>query len=169
MRRALSYMEPLGADRILILGDVLYHGPRNPIPAGYDPQGVVALLNPLADRIAAVRGNCEAEVDQMLLDFPCMGDYLLLQEPRCTIFATHGHLYSPEALPKFVHAGDVFAYGHTHLYQLEENAEGIVLFNPGSVTLPKQGRPATFGLIADDAISVRLLETGEPVLSHRLR
>jgi predicted phosphodiesterase len=84
VRRALAHGDALGADRILILGDVLYHGPRNPIPPGYDPQGVVALLNPLSDRIAAVRGNCEAEVDQMLLDFACMGDYLLMEREGAT-------------------------------------------------------------------------------------
>lgn len=162
VRKALGYFELLKADRILILGDILYHGPRNPIPNGYNPQGVVALLNPLKDKIIAVRGNCEAEVDQMLLDFPCMGDYVIIQDDDRLYFATHGHLYHPAALPSLT-KGSVFLYGHTHLWQ-NEIQEGILLFNPGSVTLPKENREATFGFCDNGLFSIRTLE-GNHLLS----
>lgn len=158
IQKALAYFEVLQADRILILGDILYHGPRNPIPVGYNPQGVVALLNPLKERILAVRGNCEAEVDQMLLDFPCMGDYLIIQDGNRQLFATHGHLYSPASLPALPQ-GSAFLYGHTHLWQLSVQKD-ILLFNPGSITLPKENRPATFGFYDEGVFSIRELETG---------
>lgn len=159
VRKALQYYGKFQTDRILILGDVLYHGPRNPIPEGYNPQGVVALLNLLKDKILAVRGNCEAEVDQMLLEFPCMGDYLMLQDNEYSLFATHGHLYSPASLPA-LQPGSAFLYGHTHLWQLERK-DDILLFNPGSITLPKENRPATLGIYEDGEFRILKLEDGE--------
>lgn len=166
VRKVLEYYKELQADRILILGDILYHGPRNPIPEGYNSQGVVALLNPLKDKILAVRGNCEAEVDQMLLEFPCMGDYLLLQDNAYQLFATHGHLYSPSSLPT-LQSGSAFLYGHTHLWQLEWQ-DDILLFNPGSITLPKQDRPATFGFYEDGEFRVLKLEDGAVFASLKM-
>lgn len=163
VQKALSYFKSLKADRILILGDILYHGPRNPIPSGYNPQGVVALLNLLKDSILAVRGNCEAEVDQMLLDFPCMGDFLIVQDGDNQLFVTHGHLYSPASLPSLP-KGAAFLYGHTHLWQATIQ-DGIILFNPGSITLPKENRPATFGIYEDGCLSVCRLDDGQVLSS----
>ncbi len=127
--------EQLG--KILLLGDILYHGPRNGVPEGYDPVKVIDMLNPLAENILCVRGNCDAEVDQMVLKFELMTDYMVLPFENCTVFATHGHHYNtvnPPLLPK----NGILLHGHTHVAALEEH-EGYVYMNPGSVSLPKQG------------------------------
>lgn len=158
LKRALAFYETFGCDRLMILGDILYHGPRNPLPEGHDPQGVVALLNPMKDQILAVRGNCEAEVDQMMLEFPCMGDYLLIEDSDISFFATHGHIYNPGKMPS-IRNGSVFLYGHTHIWQLEKNAD-ITFCNTGSISLPKQNNPPTFVIYDNGEISVFDLTSG---------
>ncbi len=128
-----------GADRLLLLGDLLYHGPRNDLPDGYAPKKVAELLNARRGEILSVRGNCEAEVDQMMLNFPVLGDYCLLAEGDHTMFATHGHAFNRDNLPP-LKEGDVLLYGHTHV-PLCETVSGIVCMNPGSVSIPKEGSP----------------------------
>ena len=128
-----------GADRLLLLGDILYHGPRNDLPDGYAPKKVAELLNARRGEIFSVRGNCEAEVDQMMLDFPVLADYCLLAEGERTVFLTHGHVYNRDNLPP-LKKGDVLLYGHTHV-PLCETVSGIVCMNPGSVSIPKEGSP----------------------------
>ena len=128
-----------GADRLLLLGDLLYHGPRNDLPDGYAPKKVAELLNARRGEILSVRGNCEAEVDQMMLDFPALADYCLLAEGKRTVFVTHGHVYNRDHLPP-LKEGDVLLYGHTHV-PLCETVSGIVCMNPGSVSIPKEGSP----------------------------
>ena len=126
-------------DKILLLGDILYHGPRNGVPEGYDPVKVIDMLNPLAENILCVRGNCDAEVDQMVLKFELMADYMVLPFEKCTVFVTHGHHYNtanPPLLPK----NGILLHGHTHVSALEEH-EGYVYMNPGSVSLPKEDTP----------------------------
>ena len=123
-------------EKLLLLGDILYHGPRNDLPEGYAPKKVIEMLNPLADKILCVRGNCEAEVDQMVLDFPVMADYCILQDSGRTIFATHGHLYSETQPPK-LHEGDILLNGHTHVPKCVEH-DGWWYLNPGSVSIPKE-------------------------------
>ena len=123
-------------DKLLLLGDILYHGPRNDLPEGYAPKEVIAMLNPLADRLLCVRGNCEAEVDQMVLDFPVMADYCVLFEQGKTIYVTHGHLFSEQNPPK-LRPGDVLLTGHTHIPACEDH--GWFYLNPGSVSIPKNG------------------------------
>ncbi|WP_413110654.1 phosphodiesterase [Thaumasiovibrio sp. DFM-14] len=142
-----------GADYLVLLGDVLNFGPRNPIVEGLDPQGVVALLNPLADKMIAVRGNCDSEVDQALLNFPLLMDYhwILLPNGR-RMFLTHGHVYHPDNMPALA-AGEIFSYGHTHLPVAEWVGEQIH-FNPGSVTYPRGGHPASYGLLENDTLKV---------------
>ena len=122
-------------ERLLLLGDLLYHGPRNDLPRGYGPKEVIAMLNPLADRLLSVRGNCEAEVDQMVLDFPVMADYCVLFERGRTIYATHGHLFGEEHPPK-LRDGDILLTGHTHIPACVDH--GFWYLNPGSVSIPKQ-------------------------------
>lgn len=156
VKKALFYFNELHCDKLIILGDILYHGPRNPIPSDYNPQEVVALLNSLKEQIIAVRGNCEAEVDQMLLQFPCMSDYGMIVDNDRTIFATHGHLFNPTQLPALP-KDSLFLYGHTHLWELEKRVDFTVC-NPGSITLPKENRPATFAVYEDGVLSVRTLE-----------
>lgn len=104
-KKWLQRVEEERPDRILLLGDLLYHGPRNDLPEGYAPKEVIPLLNGLAPRLICVRGNCDAEVDQMVLDFPIMADYVLLQAEEHTVFATHGHIHSPEQLPRLQPGG----------------------------------------------------------------
>ena len=124
------------ADRILLLGDVLYHGPRNDLPKEYAPKQVIAMLNPLANDILCVRGNCEAEVDQMVLEFPVLADYAVLTAGEKLIYVTHGHVYNNGKLPP-LHKGDILLHGHTHIPACEEH-ENHVYLNPGSVSIPKE-------------------------------
>ncbi len=129
-----------GADRLLLLGDILYHGPRNDLPRDYAPKEVISMLNPLADEILCVRGNCDGEVDDMVLDFPVLAEYALISEESLgtsMIFATHGHRFNAETMPK-LKAGDILLHGHTHIPCFEEK-DGILIVNPGSVSIPKAG------------------------------
>ena len=99
LEKALAFYKQQHCDMLLILGDILNYEPRNRIPQGIDAKGIVDLLNPLADQIIAIRGNCDAEVDQMLLSFPIMADYALIVDNGKKLFLTHGHKYTPENLP----------------------------------------------------------------------
>ena len=134
----LRRVEEEAPDRILLLGDLLYHGPRNDLPEGYAPKEVISMLNGLKEKIIAVRGNCEAEVDQMVLEFPVMADYTtLLLDGGKLLFATHGHLFSPEALPPLP-SGSAFVFGHVHVKHAGWQGDTLIL-NPGSVSIPKDG------------------------------
>lgn len=150
LEAALKAGEALGFDRLILLGDLLYHGPRNGVPECYDPVIVAQILNGLKDRIVAVRGNCDAEVDQMMFEFPMMDDYRLLQaetegESEATsFFLTHGHLYNEWKLPP-QGMGRILAHGHTHIPELKTLECGMTIFNPGSISLPKGGSSRSFG------------------------
>lgn len=141
-----------GAERLILLGDLLYHGPRNDLPKDYSPKDVFSLLNQYKDKIYAVRGNCDSEVDQMVLEFPMMADYILLSLNGLTIFATHGHLYHQEQLPPMV-TGDILIHGHTHL-PVAEKYNQIYLLNPGSSALPKEGNPCSYGMLDERTFTV---------------
>ena len=159
--RVLELFAQSGAQWLVILGDVLNHGPRNALPEGYAPAKVAERLNEVAHKVIAVRGNCDSEVDQMLLEFPLMSDYSTLLVDGHRFFLTHGHLWNPGQLPP-IPAGTVFTYGHTHLPQLERLENGRVAFNPGSISLPKGGNPASFGFYEDGVLTVcRLQDAGE--------
>lgn len=136
-RRLLEAFDRERADRLLFLGDLLYHGPRNDLPAEYDPKKVIALLNQKKDVIFCVRGNCDTEVDQMVLEFPILAEYALFSLEDRVLFATHGHKFNSSSLPS-LKKGSVLLHGHTHIPVWEEH-EGIFVFNPGSVTIPKAG------------------------------
>ena len=127
------------ADRLLLLGDLLYHGPRNDLPQGYAPKEVIAQLSGVKDKVFCVRGNCEAEVDQMVLPFPVLADYCLLEQKGRVIFATHGHHYNLEN-PPLLQPGDVLLHGHTHI-PAKDNSLGFWYLNPGSVSIPKESSP----------------------------
>ena len=124
------------ADKLVLLGDILYHGPRNDLPEGYAPKKVIEILNPLKDEIICVRGNCDAEVDQMVLNFPIMADYALLPVGNRTVFITHGHKFNKDNLPS-LKKGDILLHGHTHVPVCEEY-ENFTYINPGSVSIPKE-------------------------------
>ena len=151
LKKVMRIYEEEKMEKLIILGDILYHGPRNPLPEGYQPQKVMKLLNQYKDRIIAVRGNCDAEVDQMVLEFPMRGDYSELYVDGHCFFLTHGHLYDETHLP-MLQKGDVFMYGHFHKPVLEEE-NGIVLFNPSSISLPKVGQKS-FGVYEDGELKI---------------
>ena len=155
-RALLDAWDREGADRLLLLGDVLYHGPRNDLPQGYAPKEVIALLNARKDRIFCVRGNCDTEVDQMVLEFPVLADYAVLTAGPRLVYATHGHVYNRDNPPP-IGTGDVLLHGHTHLYAMER-LEHFVLLNPGSVTLPKGGNPKTYMTYEKGVFTLKTLE-----------
>lgn len=132
----LEAYENEGADRLLLLGDLLYHGPRNDLPRDYAPKKVIELLNAYKDEIFCVRGNCEAEVDQMVLDFPVLATYALLPIGKNVIFATHGHEFNEKKLPP-LKKGDILLNGHTHVPKCTQH-EDYIYMNPGSVSIPKE-------------------------------
>lgn len=161
--RLFEHAAALAPDRLILLGDALYHGPRNGVPERYDPKRVAELLNAHAHDLLAVRGNCDSEVDQMLLSFPIMADFSEVLTDSRRFFLTHGHVWN-EANPPPVPAGTVLAHGHTHVPELKELPGGITLFNPGSITLPKKNFPRTFGFFDGQRLSVRRLDDGSPFL-----
>lgn len=136
-RRLMEQIESEQPDRIILLGDLLYHGPRNDLPKDYCPKEVIPMLGSLKEKILAVRGNCEAEVDQMVLPFPCMADYAMVEADGVMLYLTHGHLYGHDCLPP-LQPGTVFLSGHTHV-KLDKTVNGIRCLNPGSVSIPKDG------------------------------
>lgn len=153
LRIVLDIYRQEHCDMLVLLGDILNYGPRNGLPQGLDARGVAEALNPLANEIVAVRGNCDSEVDQMLLNFPMMGTYAMLVDERRRFLLTHGHVYNKENMPPC--GFDAIIYGHTHLWELDETPCGTVVCNTGSITFPKGGRVPTFGMIDGDVISIR--------------
>jgi len=152
------------ADRLILLGDILYHGPRNDLPKDYAPKKVIELLNGMKDKIHCVRGNCDAEVDQMVLEFPIMADYAVFTEGKYTVYATHGHVYGPQNLPV---RGEniVLLSGHTHVPACEKK-DGFVCMNPGSVSIPKENSEHGYMMWADDMFVWKNLE-GERYKEYR--
>ena len=146
--RVAGLMHKEQADRLVILGDILYHGPRNDLPSHYEPKKVIEILNNISDRILAVRGNCEAEVDQMVLKFPVMADYIYLVSGQTTFFFTHGHIYNEDSLPALIAEGTVFVSGHTHVTK-DVIKNGIRFMNPGSPSIPKEGCKPSYIIIED--------------------
>lgn len=136
-RQMLTAYEMEKADKLIILGDLLYHGPRNDLPKDYAPKAVIKMLNERKKEILCVRGNCEAEVDQMVLDFPVLADYGILYLGNRMIFFTHGHIHNEENLP-MLQKGDILLHGHTHVPVMADRGDYIYL-NPGSVSIPKEG------------------------------
>ena len=136
------------AERLLLLGDILYHGPRNDLPRDYAPRQVLAMLNERKTQLFCVRGNCDAEVDQVVLDFPILADYCLLTVGKRLIYAAHGHNYNLNALPP-LQQGDVLLHGHTHIPAWERFGNHNLYLNPGSVSIPKAGSPNGYLLLED--------------------
>lgn len=158
-RGMLAAWEREEPEKLVLLGDLLYHGPRNDLPEEYSPKEVIRLLNAHREALLCVRGNCEAEVDQMVLEFPVLADYCILYLGGRMLFATHGHLYSKEN-PPLLQKGDILMNGHTHLWAAEGCGDWYYL-NPGSVSLPKEGRERTYGIWEDGCFSVRRMDGGE--------
>ena len=148
------------ADRLLLLGDLLYHGPRNDLPEGYAPKQVMPLLNSMKDRLLCVRGNCDAEVDQMVLDLPVMADYCILPAGEKLIYATHGHIYNGKNPPPLAE-GDILLHGHTHVPAWTEFGQRNVCLNPGSLSIPKENSPHSYMILENGVFYWKDVETGE--------
>ncbi len=157
LEKLYKHADTLKPDCMALLGDALYHGPRNGVPDQYDPNPVADLLNSRKDQIVAVRGNCDSEVDQMLLEFPIMADFTQIITENKRFFLTHGHIWN-EARQPSVPAGTVIAHGHTHIPVNKQLENGLTIFNPGSISLPKNGHPKTFGFFDGSELTVRLLD-----------
>jgi putative phosphoesterase len=142
-----------GANRLILLGDLLYHGPRNDLPKEYNPKKVITMLNSIKENICAVRGNCDAEVDQMVLEFPIMADYCILMIDNKTVYASHGHNYHADSLPP-LQDNDIFIQGHTHIL-MAERKKGQILLNPGSISLPKEDNEQTYGIIENGIFQIK--------------
>ena len=154
-RQLLDAFDREGADALLLLGDLLYHGPRNDLPEGYAPKAVIDLLNARREKIFCVRGNCEAEVDQMVLTFPVLADYMLLPLGDRMIYATHGH-HASETNPPPLPQGSILLHGHTHVPACRECAGGWYL-NPGSVSIPKEGSPRGYMILENKTFTWKTL------------
>jgi putative phosphoesterase len=179
--RLMDAIEREDPERVILLGDLLYHGPRNDLPEGYAPKQVIPMLNGIAENVIAVRGNCEAEVDQMVLDFPCMADYAVVMDPKegpastdaaapgpsttRELFCTHGHIFGPglhnsvDNMPPLA-TGSILLYGHTHIkvnQDLDTSRGPVRVFNPGSVSIPKDGTHS-YGIYEDGCL--RAVELG---------
>ena len=166
-QKVLERLEAERADRFFLLGALLYHGPRNDLPDRYEPKEVIRLLNESPITPLCVRGNCDAEVDQMVLAFPIMADYALLPlEGGHCAFVTHGHLFNTECPPPH-RPGDVLIHGHTHVHCAIGQGD-YTYINPGSAALPKEGQPKSYMIYEDGLFSIRALETGEELLAWRL-
>jgi len=152
LKTALSAADALGYDRLVLLGDLLYHGPRNGVSNFYDPVEVAKMLNGLKDKIVAVRGNCDAEVDQEMFEFPMMSDYAVLDAGSETFFLTHGHRWNECSMPP-LGMGTVLAHGHTHIPEQKKLDCGLTIFNPGSVALPRGVSSRSFGYFDGEALS----------------
>ena len=168
MRKLLEAAEREKNPRILFLGDILYHGPRNDLPYGYAPKALMPLLNSMKNELICIRGNCDAEVDQMVLDFPIMSESCLLPhfsreegtfeliDTGRLIYCTHGHVFNEDNLPP-LKPGDVLLHGHTHIPRADRAGE-ITILNPGSVSLPKNGNPHSYAILEDGVFTLKSLE-----------
>lgn len=165
---ALKVIERLNetkSDLLVLLGDLLYHGPRNPLPEGYDCRKVADLLNQYKEKIICVRGNCEAEVDQMLLAFPCLMDYSLIYADGHRFFITHGHLFNEQNLPP-LQPNDIFVQGHDHIPVLKKHSD-IYMMNPNSASLPKQGVKG-YAIYENHNLTLYALDTNEIIYTMRI-
>ena len=163
----IDRLKTLKADKIILLGDLLYHGPRNSFPICYDPQTAAKFLNKYKERIICVRGNCDSEVDQMMLEFPIMADYAILSEKGKTIYLTHGHIYN-EKNPLPMAKGDIMINGHTHIPALRDHGDYIYM-NPGSVALPKTEPPVGSYIVLEDGVfEWRYTHTDETFMTYKI-
>ena len=163
LQKALDIYRGTGCQMLCLLGDILNYGPRNGLPEGLDPKGVASLLNAMASDIVAVRGNCDSEVDQMLLQFPIMQDSLLIVDNGVRLWLTHGHVYNSGRKPAA--SADVLFYGHTHLWELYADADGTIVCNTGSPTFPKGGNKPTLAIYDNGCIT--LMTTDGEVLATK--
>lgn len=164
-QKMFEIFEKENAKTLVLLGDLLYHGPRNDLPEGYAPKEVIKMLNENKDNLLCVRGNCEAEVDQMVLEFPVLADYMIMYLEDRMAFITHGHTHNLDNLPP-LKEGSLLIHGHTHVLAAEEN-NGIVYLNPGSMTIPKNGNKNSYMVYEDGVFTIKDLE-GNHILEYTI-
>jgi putative phosphoesterase len=153
LKKALEAYKQEGANYIIVLGDALYHGPRNPLPKDYNPEAVALLLNEFKDKIIAVRGNCDSEVDQIVIEYPMMSDYCIILYNDRRLFVTHGHIYNENNLPS-LSENDVLVHGHTHI-PVAKIHDKIYVLNPGSISLPRENIPNSYAVLHDDLFQIK--------------
>lgn len=161
-RKMLERFEKEQPEKLILLGDLLYHGPRNDLPRDYAPKEVIGMLNGIKKELLCVRGNCEAEVDQMVLEFPVLADYMVMFEAGHMFFITHGHLFNKEKVP-MLKPGDILIHGHTHIQAMEDCGDFFYI-NPGSVSIPKAGNQHSYMMYEDGTFTIRNLQ-GEDIMS----
>ena len=166
MKDVLSAYEKEGAEKILILGDLLYHGPRNDLPKSYAPKEVIKLLNENREIIISVRGNCDTEVDQMVLNFPILADYAYLELDGLTVLAAHGHHHNTTTPPP-LRNGEILLHGHTHVLKIEEFGNNNFYINPGSAALPKENNPRTYAIYENRTFTIKDFD-GNTVLERKI-
>lgn len=164
MKKAFDLEKP---ERLILLGDLLYHGPRNDLPDEYAPKKVIELLNSMKEHLFCVRGNCEAEVDQMVLEFPVLAEYALLYDNGRLMFITHGHVYNNDN-PPLISEGDMLIHGHTHIQALEKTPKGYYYINPGSVAIPKNGNRHSYMIYENETFTIKDIENGEEISGLRI-
>ena len=164
-RELLATFEREGANKLLLRGDVLYHGPRNDLPRDYAPKQVIEMLNAIKEKLLCVRGNCDTEVDQMVLNFPVLADYAVLVAGERMIYATHGHVYNEQKLPP-LGKGDVLLHGHTHVPKCTEH-EDYLYINPGSISIPKENSPHGYLILEGTQLTWKNLD-GESYMEYSL-
>ena len=163
--KMLNAYKKENADRILLLGDILYHGPRNDLPRDYNPKAVIEMLNGVKNDIMCVRGNCDTEVDQMVLDFPLKADYAVITYNKTLIYATHGHIFNEENLPP-LKKGDILLHGHTHIPVCRTH-ENYTYINPGSVSIPKSDSHHGYMIFEDGVFYWKDLD-GNEIQQHNI-
>ena len=165
--KMLDVFESEKADKIILLGDLLYFGPRNTLKDSYNPQAVIRLLNENKDKILCVRGNCDAEVDQMVLDFPIMAEYAYLCVDGFSMLLTHGHKINKESAN--LNNNEILIHGHTHVLCIEKFGQGNLYINPGSTTYPKENNPPSYMTYEDGKFEIKRLDSGETIKEIDLR
>ena len=155
-----------GAEKLILLGDVLYHGPRNDLPRDYAPKEVIAMLNAIKEELLCVRGNCDTVVVQMVLEFPVLAEYAILFEKGRMIYATHGHVYNEGKLPP-LQKGDILLHGHTHVPKCTEHQTYCYL-NPGSVSIPKENSPHSYMLLENGSFEWKSLDDGGVYMEYHI-
>lgn len=155
--KLLKAFEKEEASRLILLGDILYHGPRNTIPENYNPKAVIPLLNAIKEKIYCVKGNCDAEVDEMALEFPFVKESMFTF-PSFVVFATHGHIINEAHMPP-LSKGDILLHGHTHIPTWHTNENGVRIFNPGSVSIPKNNSKHSYMTIDETSALWKDVET----------
>ena len=166
-QKTFAAFEREGAEKLVLLGDLLYFGPRNTLKESYNPQAVIKILNDNKEKILCVRGNCDAEVDQMVLDFPIMAEYAYLCTDGLSMLLTHGHKINKDNAN--LSKSEILIHGHTHVLCIENFGEGNLYLNPGSTTYPKESNPPSYMIYDNGAFEIKRLDSGEIIKEIDLR